>query len=145
MVNDMVVYIKENNPKKIYIDESKINLLIERFDENYADEGGIYHINDIDGKNMYADYEYLPNDNKIYADYSNYAKKRGLLHRNNPTWFTDSHGETPYNYNDFNSYQKGGKNLGDSNPYSDYITNYGKIYMPTRREIGKAGDRVKEI
>jgi hypothetical protein len=145
MVNDMVVYIKENNPKKIYIDESKINLLIERFDENYADEGGIYHINDIDGKNMYADYEYLPNDNKIYADYSNYAKKRGLLHRNNPTWFTDSHGETPYNYNDFNSYQKGGKNLGDSNPYSDYITNYGKIYMPTRREIGKSGDRVKEI
>ena len=33
----MVVYIKENSPKKIYIDGSKINLLIERFDENYAD------------------------------------------------------------------------------------------------------------
>ena len=141
----MILYLNENKSKKIFIDESKIHLLRERFDENAEDEGGIYHINDIDGKNMYADYEYLPNDDKIYADYSNYAKKRGLLHRNNPTWFTDSYGETPYKYKDFNSYQKAGKNLGDSDPYSDYITNYGKIYMPTKREIGKSGDRVKEI
>ena len=139
----MILYTNKSSVKKVFLPESKMLFLKNYLNENEESEGGVYHINDIDGKKMYADYEYLPDDDKIYADYSNYAKKNGLLHRANKTWFTDTHALTPYNTS--GNYGKGGKRLRDSTPYSEYITDYGKVYMPVKREIGRGGDRVKEI
>jgi len=91
----MIFYSKINRPKRIHIGESIINRL-RLILENPEDEGGIFHIQDIDNnKNMTATYDYLPDDDYVYADYTDYAKKNNLINKDNKT-FNDSAGKTPY-------------------------------------------------
>ena len=94
----MNFYSKINRPKRIHIGESTINRL-KLIIENPEDEGGIFHIQDIgNNKNMTATYDYLPDDDYVYADYTDYAKKNNLINKDNNT-FNDSAGKTPYSDN----------------------------------------------
>ena len=71
----MILYNKIKRPKRIHIGENIINRL-KLILENPEDEGGIFHIQDIgNNKNMTATYDYLPDDDYVYADYTDYAKK----------------------------------------------------------------------
>lgn len=82
-------------PKRIHLYEGVLNRLRILF-ENSEDEGGIFSINNIGNKkDMSATYKYLPDDDNIYVDYTNYAKKNNLLNKDGKT-FNDKNNKTPY-------------------------------------------------
>lgn len=94
----MIFYSNIKKPKRIHLGENILSRLKNLF-ENSEDEGGIFHIKDIDDKkNMSATYEYVPDDDNIYADYTDYAKKNKLLNKDKET-FNDKAGKTPYGPN----------------------------------------------
>lgn len=151
----MILYLKENTNKKIYVDESRIHLLKERFDENAEDEGGIYNINNIrkgreKGSPTYMDSNYTyTNDNGndgIYADFTPYGKKKGYLNPLNPNWI-QVRGNMPYNPEKSKRYpQISDQDMPNYMPSSDdeFIRYNGTLYTPTKHRImqGK-GDVIK--
>ena len=151
----MIFYFKENNNKKIYVNEAKIRLLKERFDENVEDEGGTYNINGIRkghnvGSPTYLDADYnWSNDNGddgIYADYTPYGKSKGYLNPLNPNWI-QVRGNMPYSPEKRKRYtQISDADMPSYMPKSDdeFIRHNGILYMPTKhRVINGTGDVMK--
>lgn len=151
----MLVYLNENKPKKIFVDESKIRLLRERFDENAKDEGGVYSINNIrkgrNSPNTYMDADYNWNndngDDGVYADYTPYGRQKGLLNPLNANWIQLKN-NMPYSAQKSARYKQiSDADMPNYNPTSDdeFIRHNGILYMPTKRRImqGK-GDVIKD-
>ena len=152
----MILYTKNNNAKKVYIDEARMRLLREHFDENREEEGGIYNINNIrrgreKGAPTYLDSDYsYTHDNGndgVYADFTPYGKKKGYLNPLNKNWI-QVRNNMPYQAKKSQRYpQISDEDMPNYMPKSDdeFIRHNGILYMPTKHRImqGK-GDVIKD-